>query len=251
MRIAFIGKGGSGKSTIAGTVARLLARDGHKVLALDIDTLPGLSYSLGLGLLPDEGLPAELAERQEGKGWVMKDLVTAEELVDRYALYAPGGVRLLQLGKLPAQVRPGSTTAFRHVVDSFQRPGWSVIGDLAAGTRQSFFGWARFASHVVIVAETTVAAFVTARRLRGIAQMMPEAKIGLLINKVWAPQTLSERLADLGLPLWGTLPYDEHIAAAEREGLAPIDAVPRSDGVAGIAEFLRDLQNISGEKAVI
>jgi len=46
MRIASVGKGGSGKSTIVGTLARLLARDGEWVLALDVDTMPGLAYSM-------------------------------------------------------------------------------------------------------------------------------------------------------------------------------------------------------------
>ena len=68
MRIAFIGKGGSGKSTIAGTVARLLARGGHPVLALDVDTMPGLAFSVGLGRIADAGMPEELGERREGKG---------------------------------------------------------------------------------------------------------------------------------------------------------------------------------------
>ena len=49
MRIAVVGKGGAGKSVIAGTSARLLARQGRRVLALDSDLLPGLSISLGSG----------------------------------------------------------------------------------------------------------------------------------------------------------------------------------------------------------
>ena len=54
MRIAVVGKGGAGKSVIAGTTARLLARQGRRVLALDSDLLPGLSISLGSG--PDLSL---------------------------------------------------------------------------------------------------------------------------------------------------------------------------------------------------
>ena len=77
MRVAFVGKGGSGKSTIAGTIARLLARDGDNVLALDVDTLPGLAF--------------------------------------------------FQLEKLPGGVKPPSTVAFRHVVDTFRREGWSMV----------------------------------------------------------------------------------------------------------------------------
>ena len=48
MRLATAGKGGSGKTTIAGTLARALARDGHRVLAIDADPNPNLAVSLGL-----------------------------------------------------------------------------------------------------------------------------------------------------------------------------------------------------------
>ena len=40
MKIATVGKGGSGKTTIAGTLARLLGRQTGKVLAIDGDTTP-------------------------------------------------------------------------------------------------------------------------------------------------------------------------------------------------------------------
>ncbi len=63
MRIATVGKGSAGKSPIAGT------------LALDVDTMPGLVLSLGmnLGAVGDAGLPEDLGERQEGRGWVLKE----------------------------------------------------------------------------------------------------------------------------------------------------------------------------------
>ncbi|MDQ6713496.1 MAG: hypothetical protein M3Z28_09975, partial [Candidatus Dormibacteraeota bacterium] len=163
MRLAFIGKGGSGKSTVAGTVARILARDHGHVLALDVDPLPGLAFSVGLGQIPEAGLPEGLAERREGSGWVLKEDVSAEELVDRYAVAGPDGIRFLQLGKMPQRVRPGSTVAFRHVIESFHRPGWSVVGDLSAGTRQAFAGWASFATRLAIVAEPSAAGLLTAR----------------------------------------------------------------------------------------
>ena len=68
-RVAFIGKGGAGKSFIAGTVARLLARRGDNVLALDIDTMPGTALTLGLPTRP-QGLPASLGEERMKQGWV-------------------------------------------------------------------------------------------------------------------------------------------------------------------------------------
>ena len=66
-RVAFIGKGGSGKSTISGTVARLFARSGWPVLALDVDTLPGMAYSLGAPPDAAPRLPLGLASVVQGK----------------------------------------------------------------------------------------------------------------------------------------------------------------------------------------
>jgi len=66
LRVAFLGKGGTGKSTLAGTVCRQLGRRGQTVLALDVDTAPGLAISLGMSA--SEGrLPPNLAELIEGK----------------------------------------------------------------------------------------------------------------------------------------------------------------------------------------
>ena len=48
MKIATVGKGGSGKTTVAGTLARILARGGGKVLAIDGDPNPNLALTLGI-----------------------------------------------------------------------------------------------------------------------------------------------------------------------------------------------------------
>ena len=100
MRLAFVGKGGSGKSVICGTLARTLARRGHRVLALDVDTMPGLALSLGLPLevVGDSSLPEDLAERLPDKGWTLKEGVDVAALVETYAKVGPDGVRFLQLG---------------------------------------------------------------------------------------------------------------------------------------------------------
>lgn len=250
MRVAFIGKGGSGKSTMAGTVARLLARGGERVLALDMDTLPGLAFSLGLGKVGDLGLPADLAERREKQGWVLREPITpAETLVERHALDAPDRIRFLQLGKLPGNVKPAASVAFRHVMDTFRLPGWSIVGDLAAGTRQGFAGWARFASVAVIVVEPTSAALLSAKRLRGLGEALPGVRIGLAINKVRDTESADRVAAELQLPVWARVPYDSDLAHAERSGLAPIDAAPDSRAVASIGKLLERLRQQEEQSA--
>ncbi len=241
MRVACVGKGGSGKSTVAGTIARLLARAGHQVLALDLDTVPGLAYSLGLGRTNDAGIPAELATRKPKRGWVLRRKFKAKTLVDRYAIDAPERIRFLQLGKLPGGVQPGSSAAFRHVVESFREPEWSIVGDLAAGTRQSFFGWAAFASLVAVIVEPTIASVISARRLRGLAGVMTDAHFGLVVNKARADLDRVALSSEVGLPLWAVIPYDEAVVEVDRAGMAPVDAAPESDAVASIRRFVETI----------
>ena len=233
VRIAFVGKGGAGKSVVAGTLCRQLARAGQAVLALDLDTMAGLALSLGLGQTGAR-LPTGLAERVEGKGWQPKPGLRPARLVDRYARRGPDDVRFLELGKLPGQVEPAVTVAFRHILERFRRPGWSIIADLAAGTRQPMFGWAHFASMVVVVADPSAKALLTARRL-------VRAGVGthLLANKVQTEADLAAISSAVPLPLLGTVPYDPGVAEAERAGHAPIDAAPNGPAVGAIGEVAR------------
>src|SRR5712671_2624912 len=86
VKIAIAGKGGTGKTTIVGTLARVFARQGRRVLAIDADSNPNLALTLGLSreetaaLMP---LPRTLLEDQldaEGKKTVGLR-ISAEEIV--------------------------------------------------------------------------------------------------------------------------------------------------------------------------
>ena len=95
MKLAVAGKGGSGKTSISGTMARSLARSGRTVLAIDGDSNPNLALTLGIPAermsdLPT--LPRELLERTE-EGARLK--ATLEEVCDAHSLEGPDGVSLL------------------------------------------------------------------------------------------------------------------------------------------------------------
>ncbi len=95
MKLAVAGKGGSGKTSISGTMARLLARDGRRVLAIDGDSSPNLALTLGI---PQERmsamptLPRDLLDRTNG-GAVLKK--TLEEICASHSVKGPDGVTLL------------------------------------------------------------------------------------------------------------------------------------------------------------
>lgn len=103
LRLAIAGKGGSGKTTISGTLARLLAQQGRRVLAVDADTNPNLSVTLGV---PAEratqitSLPRSLMERQTQPDGTVKPVFVGDALrvIEDYGADAPDGVRLLVMG---------------------------------------------------------------------------------------------------------------------------------------------------------
>ncbi len=237
LRVALIGKGGSGKSAIAGTIARLLGRRGWPVLALDVDTVAGLAFSIGAPLGPAR-LPlglAHIVEGKRGRYWKVEKGAGAAHLVDTHALTAPDGVRLLELGKLPDHVKPESTVIFRHVMERFRRPGWAVVADLAAGTRQPVFGWSSFAPIRIVVVEPTAKAVMTARRLSGVATH-------LVVNKVRGEADVELAHGMVALPLIATIPYDDALAEAERRGIAPIDFAPDSPSVRAVGDLVTWLE---------
>jgi CO dehydrogenase maturation factor len=105
MRIAIAGKGGSGKTTIAGTLARILARDGRQVVAVDADSNPNLATTLGIPAARAQeivSLPRTLMERQTQPDGTTRAVFTKdpEDVLREYGATGPDGVRLVIMGKV-------------------------------------------------------------------------------------------------------------------------------------------------------
>ncbi|MGH2767646.1 MAG: AAA family ATPase [Candidatus Methylomirabilales bacterium] len=104
MRLATSGKGGVGKTTITGTLARIFARRGYEVLAIDGDLNPNLGITLGLdttratalGTLP-RGLVQSVTLDTGLRKLVLTD--SFDEIIGRYGVETPDGVRLLLMGR--------------------------------------------------------------------------------------------------------------------------------------------------------
>jgi CO dehydrogenase maturation factor len=102
MKIAVGGKGGSGKTTVAGTLARILAERGRPVVALDDDSNPNLALTIGArGAAGVPALPRDmLEERRDAQGQTWLELaVPAEEFIDRYGIPAGANLTLLVMGQ--------------------------------------------------------------------------------------------------------------------------------------------------------
>lgn len=105
MKIAVAGKGGSGKTTIAGTLARVLARRGLDVLAIDGDTNPNLAISIGIprdemgALVP---LPNSILQRGVDAQGKPKGMLTLslEEIKRQFGTNVAPHLTLLEMARV-------------------------------------------------------------------------------------------------------------------------------------------------------
>ena len=99
MKLGIVGKGGSGKTSVAGMLARSFARSGSQVIALDCDANPNLGISIGLGLEPTERLIAIREGLDDGS---VEHASTAEQVLDRFGATGPDGLRMAVVTKIDA-----------------------------------------------------------------------------------------------------------------------------------------------------
>ena len=104
MKIAVAGKGGSGKTTIAGTLSRVLAGRGLPVVAIDDDSNPTLALTVGVGAVSAASLPPlprdMLEERTDAQGVKWLELaVPAEDFINRYGVPVRDRLTLLVMGQ--------------------------------------------------------------------------------------------------------------------------------------------------------
>jgi len=103
MKIAIAGKGGVGKTTVSGTLARALAQSGRRVVAVDADINPMLGISLGVGPERTEDLVAARQALDDGE---LEHQPSAAGIVETFGADAPDGVRLVVVSRIDS-VAPG------------------------------------------------------------------------------------------------------------------------------------------------
>jgi CO dehydrogenase maturation factor len=248
MKIALVGKGGSGKTTLAGTLARVLAQRSNRVLAIDGDPNPNLALTLGMSRDAAEQIryiPATLVEAVTGAGpspATLRLTMERARVLDEYAARAPDGVQLIVMGK-PADGSAGSGCmcashrAVRGLIAEMSAAGDHTITDMEAGLEHLKRGTARNVEAMLIVAEPYYRSLEAASRTFSLANELKIPHVYAVANKVRgdddreAIETYCERH---GMPIVGVVPYEERFMAAEREGLAPVDFAEGSPGLKAI-----------------
>ena len=232
MKIAVAGKGGAGKTTVSGTVARALARAGHSVLALDADANPMLGVSLGVGAEQTDLL---LGVRQGLETGEVEHEPTIEGMVERFGTDAPDGVRLVVASRIETD-SPGCQccgVSPDQLLRELEGADRTVICDLEAGLGTITRLAPGNADAVLVVANPSAKALEVARR--AVEAASDKTEVIVLANRVRDEYDLDAIRAVLGEDReLIVIPEDPSIALADRDGLAPIDLDEDSPGVTAL-----------------
>jgi CO dehydrogenase maturation factor len=240
MKIAVIGKGGSGKTTSASVVARTLARQGIPVIALDGDTNANLGISLGLGLEATEQL-VSLRERldlgqEEHAGGI-------DTLLERFGTRAPDGVRLAVVTQIqsPEPGCPCCGLSIEQMLTELTNTGHTVVADLEAGLGTLLRSTPGGIDVALVMAEPNPKSLEVARRAVELAQEKGVRRVVVVANRVRDED--DRRMIETALAGHEVVvvPDDIEIVRADREGLAPLDVAPEAPAVRALEELTASL----------
>ena len=249
MKLAIAGKGGAGKTSITGTLARMIARRGRRVLAIDNDLNPNLSLTLGIPAARMSSLPTfpDGIVRLNERGLYELAMPLAE-IRDRCSVAAPDEVSLMVAGE-PRKTATGcqgaTHMAVRGVIGAAPHGDEDVcIVDLEASTEHLLVATAKHADAMYAVVEPYGKSLETGRRVAALARALGLGHVGLIANKV-----RDEREAAIvaayaerhGIELTGTVPYDESFHEADRVPRAPLDHDPDAPAMRAIGELAERL----------
>lgn len=255
MKIAVSGKGGVGKTFIAGSLAEEFSRRGHAVLAIDADSSPNLA--LTLGLLPPEAqaiVPvaedADLIRLKTGTSYsgVFRLTFTVDDIIAGHAKKTPAGPGLLVMGTVRSMGSGCSCPAhsvlkalMRHLIVERDEV---VILDMEAGLEHLGRGTAEAVDTLLVVTDANKKSRDTASSIIRLARDTSIRDIRLVGNRTEGDRdaaAIQSCAEENGVRLISLIPFDPAVAEAGITG-EPVgrDGSGALAAVSGLAQVLED-----------
>ena len=240
--IAISGKGGSGKTTLAAMMVRVLSNQAHgAVLAVDAD--PNSCLGLALGIQPT-GTVADVREstRTKDPSAGGTDRLRTLELNLQQAVTEADGFDLLTMGRPEGQqCYCAVNNMLRQFLDKLSSQYQFVIVDNEAGMEHLSRRTTNNVDLLCIVAEAGPVGIVTARRISELAKVLPISvkQTGVIWNRTDKNEELDT------IETFGCVPYDEAVFGGSMQGKTIFELQANSSAVMAVRGVLERKLNLS------
>ena len=231
--IALAGKGGTGKTTVAGlTVRYLIEKRKRPVLAVDADPNSCLNEALGvdvdatIGTLREESLELIRSGTERPGGMSMEQIFDYQV---QQALVESNGFDLIVMGRPEG---PGCYCAANNIIrkytDSLSASYHYVVIDNEAGMEHLSRKTTHTVNLLLIISDPSVKGIQTAKRIDALVdelQLEIERRVVIINRATQGTPELKALAKDAGLAVAGVVPQDEAVAQADLQG-KPVCGLP-------------------------
>jgi len=242
--IALAGKGGVGKTTLAGAIVRQLVEHfpDKRILAIDADPAVGLSTCLGVSvsLTLDDIRNTIIKQVEEGKTKEALSLVEDSRFRVLDALVEQDGFAFLAIGRPEAEgcycsINTYLKCVIMELADQFDY----VVIDGEAGIEQINRRVMEKVTHLLLVSDQSRKGTQVASSIKKVAdELVMYERIGAAVNRVTDPE-LEKYVEIPGVDFITFIPTDRHHAVNDIQGRSVFELPQDSAVYKGAEEILR------------